>query len=131
MTRWTHDRLHHIAHGNDFHIAPDRDADLTPGRLIWVWAVTIDEDIYVRSANPDSRWFASAVTYRRGSVSIAGNALPAEFTLVTRDAVKDQVDDAYRDKYADDPYLSEDLLESSRNQIARVRPLETLSTSID
>ncbi|GCE00642.1 DUF2255 family protein [Embleya hyalina] len=128
MTRWTHDRFHHIARGNDFRIAPDRDANLTPGRLIRIWAVTIEEDIYARSANPNSRCFASAVTHRRGSVSIDGNALPAEFTLVTRDAVKDHVDDAYRNKYADDPHLSEDLLKSSRNQIARVRPLKSPST---
>ncbi|MFD3735673.1 DUF2255 family protein [Streptomyces sp. NPDC058632] len=104
---------------------PYRDADLTPGRLIWIWAVTVEGDIYVRSANPNSRWFASAVTYQRGSVSIDGSALPAEFTQVTQDAVKNQVDDAYCDKYADDPYLSEDLLKNSRNQITRVRPLES------
>ncbi|MFD7057622.1 DUF2255 family protein [Streptomyces mirabilis] len=128
MTSWTRDQLHHIAHGNDFHVAPDRDTNLTPGRLIWIWAVTIEEDIYVRSANPNSRWFASAVTYRRGSVSIDGNVLPAEFTLITQDAVKNQVDDAYRNKYADDPHLSEDLLKNSRNQIARVRPLQSPST---
>ncbi|MFD8262595.1 DUF2255 family protein [Streptomyces griseoluteus] len=128
MTSWTHDQLHHINHGNDFQIAPDRDTHLTPGRLIWIWAVTIEEDIYVRSANPHSRWFASAVTYRRGSVSIDGNVLPAEFTLVTQDAVKNQVDDAYRNKYAGDPHLSEDLLKNSRNQIARVRPLRSPST---
>ena len=61
MTSWTPKQLDSIR--NDFKIAPDRDTDGTPGRLIWVWAAEVDGDIYVRSANPTSRWFASAATF--------------------------------------------------------------------
>jgi hypothetical protein len=61
MTGWTSRQLDAIATADDFRTAPLRDDGVTPGTLIWVWAVHADGAIFVRSGNPQSRWFAAAL----------------------------------------------------------------------
>ena len=122
MSSWTPKQLDSVRNHDDFTIAPDRDHQGAPGRLIWVWAVEVDGDIFVRSANPTSRWFASAATFQRGSAFIADQTEPVSIAVVDDDELRDQVDEAFRRKYAHDPYFSEDVLTGSRQQIARLRP---------
>lgn len=123
MTTWTQKHIDAIHHDNDLKVAPDRDADRTPGRLIWLWAVEVDGDVYLRSANQSSRGFASAATFGRESASIDEEEVRVSFALVDADEVRDRVDAAFRLKYQDDSYFSGRLLDGSRNQIARVRPI--------
>lgn len=49
---------------NDFHIAPYREDGFTPGTSIGVWAVSVDDVVFVRTGNPESRWFRAAVNQR-------------------------------------------------------------------
>ncbi|GBQ02492.1 hypothetical protein SSP531S_39510 [Streptomyces spongiicola] len=123
VPRWTDAQLRRVQQGDDFHVAPDRDADRTPGRFVWVWAVALGGDVYARSATRNSRWFHSAVTYGRGAVAVADGEPRVEFSRVDDEAAKDRADEAFRAKYSKDPYFSEDLLKNSRHQIARIRPL--------
>ncbi|MFF2546286.1 DUF2255 family protein [Kitasatospora sp. NPDC058063] len=123
IPRWADAQLRRVQQGEDFHVAPDRDADRTSGRLIWVWAVALGGDVYVRAATPNSRWFHSAVTNGRGAGAVADRELRVEFSAVDDEARKDRADQAFRAKYSTDPYFSEDLLKNSRHQIARIRPL--------
>lgn len=145
MTTWTQKHIDAIHHDNDLKVAPDRDADRTPvllarlgahhglparlpafsrsARLIWLWAVEVDGDVYLRSANQSSRGFASAATFGRESASIDEEEVRVSFALVDADEVRDRVDAAFRLKYQDDSYFSGRLLDGSRNQIARVRPI--------
>ncbi|MEC3998688.1 DUF2255 family protein [Actinacidiphila sp. DG2A-62] len=119
---WPPGVLAGLAARDDFHVAPYREDGVTPGTLIRVWSAVVDGAVYVRSANPASRWFAAAVRERAGIVRTAGDEGAATFAPVADEALKDRVDAAYTAKYAADPYYSAGLLERSRHQIAEVRP---------
>lgn len=119
---WPPEALAGLATGDDFHVAPYREDGVTPGTLIRVWSVVVDDAVYVRSANPGSRWFAAAVRERAGIVRTPGYEGAAVFAPVADEPLKDRVDAAYAAKYAGDPYYSAGLLERSRHQIAEVRP---------
>ena len=122
MSPWTPEALASIASTDDFHLAPCREDGVTPGTLIWLWSVVVDERAYVRSATSGSRWFAAAMRERAGIVRSGQYSGTVTFDLVADEALKDRVDEAYSAKYADDPYLSADLLKQLRHQIARVTP---------
>lgn len=55
MGSWTQEQLEHVATSNDFHIAPYRENGSMPGTSIWVWAVSLDDVVFVRTGNPESR----------------------------------------------------------------------------
>ncbi|MCX4428827.1 DUF2255 family protein [Streptomyces mirabilis] len=129
MTGWTSRQLDTIATADDFRTAPFRGDGVTPGTLIWVWAVHVADAIFVRSENPESRWFAAAIRQRAGIASFGDFSGPVVFTHVTDGPTKDLVDAAYTAKYGDDPYFSAGLLARSREQIARVLPIRPTDRS--
>jgi hypothetical protein len=120
---WSNDQLRRIETSDDFRIAPYREDGATPGTLIWVWAVALDGAVFVRSANPDSRWFAAAVTQRAGIVETGGAQYQVRFEHVTDHHLQDRIDHAFVQKYSADPYLSPDVLQRSRARIARITPV--------
>ena len=123
MSSWTPEQLERIAGGNDVHIAPYRDDGRTPGTSIWVWAASVDDVIYVRSANPSSRWFAAATRQRAGHATLDGHTRPIAFEHVTDDILIDRIDAAFTAKYANDPHFSIALLQRLRHQIAGIAPI--------
>jgi hypothetical protein len=127
LSAWTPEALASVASGDDFHLAPYREDGVTPGTPIRVWSVVVDDHVYVRSATPGSRWFAAAIRERGGMVRTNQYSGKVTFDLVEDEALKDRVDDAYSAKYANDTYLSADLLKRSRHQIARVGPAANAS----
>ncbi|MDQ0772982.1 hypothetical protein QF026_001448 [Streptomyces aurantiacus] len=122
MSTWSPQTLKTVASTDDLHVAPYREDGVTPGTLIWVWSVVVHNSIFVRSANPSSRWFAAAMRERAGIVRAADYEGPVTFTPVTDEVLKDEIDAAYTDKYADDSYFSPAVLEKSRQQIAKIGP---------
>lgn len=122
MPRWNTKTLEAIASSDDFHLAPYREDGATPGTLIWVWAVVVDDCVYVRTSNFESRWFAAAMRERAGVIRTATYSGPVTFAPVADEALKDRVDEAFAAKYGQDRYFSPDLLERSRGHIARVDP---------
>jgi hypothetical protein len=127
LSAWTPQALASIASTDDFHLAPYREDGVTPGTLIRVWSVVVDEDVYVRSATSGSRWFAAALRERAGIVRSDHYSGTVTFDLIEDETLKDRIDEAYSVKYAHDPYLSADLLKQSRHQIARVSPTVGIS----
>lgn len=117
---WSRDQLQHVENGDDFKIAPYRPDGRTPGTLIWVWAVVVDDAVFVRSTNPASRWFAAALTQRAGIVESDNVQHAVQFEHVTDPLLQDRVDEEFARKYAADPYFSPDVLDRSRARIARV-----------
>lgn len=122
MSHWPAQTLKAVASTDDLHVAPYREDGVTPGTLIWVWSVVVGNSIFVRSANPHSRWFAAAMRERAGIVRAADYEGPATFTPVTDEELKNRIDAAYTDKYAHDPYFTPTVLEKSRQQIAEISP---------
>ena len=119
MTTWSRDELRKIAKVDDLHIAPLREDGVTYGTLTWIWNVVVDDSLYVRAyGGQRSRWYQAAKRQRAGRITVAGMTRNVAFELVDG-AINDRVDDAYRVKYRDSPYL--DPMVSARARAATVK----------
>lgn len=114
MGRWTQEQLEHVATSNDFQIAPHREDGSTPGTSIWVWAVSLEDVVFVRTGNPGSRWCAAAVNQRAGQATLNGRTARVAFERISDDALINRIDAAFTSKYSNDPYFSVKLLLRSR-----------------
>ncbi|MEZ5832563.1 MAG: DUF2255 family protein [Dongiaceae bacterium] len=106
MTAWLKDELRKIAAADDLHIAPFREDGVTYGTPTWIWSVAVDGALYVRPYNGrNSRWYQAALRQKAGQIIAAGITKDVAFEPVDG-MINDQVDDAYRAKYRNSPYLS-------------------------
>jgi hypothetical protein len=98
MSAWAEDDLRRIAGAVELDIAPvRRNGELrspTP-----IWGVQVGDALYVRAAYEANKgWHGVARTSRRAQISAGG--VQQDVTVEDADeAVLDQVDAAYRDKY--------------------------------
>jgi len=105
MSNWPDDELAKIAEADDLHIAPFRADGETYGTPTWIWSVRVDDDLYVRAYNgTSSRWYQAALHQRAGRITAAGMTRDVAFELV-EGSINDTIDEAYRAKYHDSPYL--------------------------
>ncbi|MDT0317080.1 DUF2255 family protein [Streptomyces millisiae] len=105
MTAWSSDDIARIAATDDLHIAPFRADGVTYGTLTWIWSVVVDGRLFVRAYNgTNSRWYQSAMSQHAGRITAAGSTFEVTFAAADP-SLKDQIDAAYRDKYAGSPYL--------------------------
>ena len=98
MGAWTEDELRRIGAAEELEIAPvGRDGALRAPRPIWV--VRAGDGLYVRAAyGTGSGWHRLARTSGRARISAGG--LEQDVAVEDADdAVLDQVDAAYREKY--------------------------------
>lgn len=122
MTDWQPDDLAAIASTDDFHVTPFRDDGVTPGTPTWIWSVVVDGNVYVRAYDGQrSRWCQAAVAQRAGRISAADEDRDVTFEAVDR-PVNADVDAAYRDKYADSPYLDPMISDRARSATVMVTP---------
>lgn len=125
MTSWSKDELQNIAEMDDFHIAPFREDGETYGTPTWIWSVVVDDDLYVRAYNgTSSRWYEAAMREKAGRITAAGMTREVSFEPVSG-PVNDRIDDAYREKYSDSPYLSPMIGARARAATVRVTPRGT------
>ena len=69
---------------------------MTYGTPTWIWAITVDGDLYVRAYNGTrSRWYQAAMRQTRGRITAAGITRDVAFEPIVGD-VNDRVDEAYR-----------------------------------
>jgi hypothetical protein len=102
---WPQDELRKIAEADDFHVSPLREEGATYGTPTWIWSVAVDGALYVRAYNGrDSRWYKAAVRQKAGRITAAGMTKAVDFEPVDG-PINDRVDEAYRAKYRDSPYL--------------------------
>jgi hypothetical protein len=98
MTVWTDDELRRISAAQELEIAPvRRNGELRRATPIWV--VRADDDLYVRAAyGANTGWHGVARTSRQARIRAGG----VEKDVIVQDAdqaVLNQVDAAYREKY--------------------------------
>ncbi|CAM5776247.1 hypothetical protein LMIY3S_05432 [Labrys miyagiensis] len=116
---WDKAELARIAAADDLHIAPLREDGRTYGTPTWIWSVAVDGDLYVRAYNGrNSRWFNAARSQKAGRITAAGTTREVTFETVAGD-INDRIDEAYRAKYRQSPYL--DPMTGARAQAATVR----------
>ena len=105
MAAWSKEELQQIAKADDLHIAPFRDDGITYGTPTWIWSVAVGDALYVRGYNGTrSRWYQAALRQKAGRIIAAGMTKEVAFEPVSG-SINDSIDDAYRAKYAESPYL--------------------------
>jgi hypothetical protein len=106
ITTWSKEELRRIAEADDLHISPFREDGVTYGTPTWIWSVAVESVLYVRAYNGlKSRWYQAAVRQKAGRIIAAGMTKEVTFEAVDG-PINDRIDDAYRAKYHDSPYLS-------------------------
>jgi hypothetical protein len=124
MVTWPEDELRKIAEADDLHISPFRDDGKTCGTPTWIWSVAVDGELYVRGYNgQNSRWYQAAVRQKAGRIIAAGMTKEVTFEPV-EGPINDRIDDAYRAKYQDNPYLSPMIAARARAATVKVMPRE-------
>jgi hypothetical protein len=125
MGTWSKDELRRIAEADDLHISPFREDGATYGTPTWIWSVAVDDALYVRAYNgQDSRWYQAAVRQKAGRITAAGMTKEVTFEPV-EGSINDGIDDAYREKYHDSPYLGPMISPRARSATVEVMPRET------
>ncbi len=106
MAAWPKNELRKIAEADDLHIAPFREDGVTYGTPTWIWSVAVDGDLYVRAYNgKSSRWYKAALREKAGRIIAAGLTREVAFAPAGG-PINDQIDEAYRAKYRNSPYLT-------------------------
>lgn len=97
---WTTDELTRIGDTDELRIAPRR-TDGTLRTPVTIWVVRRGDDLYVRSANgATGHWFRGAQERHEGHVAAGGVDKDVDFAEETDSGVNDEIDAAYRTKYA-------------------------------
>lgn len=75
-------------------------AGTQPHRFIRIWAVVVEDRVFVRSWSLKPRsWYRTFLEEPRGVVQVAGRELPVRALRTRSERLKDAVDRAYLDKY--------------------------------
>jgi hypothetical protein len=122
MSTWSKDELRKIAEADDLHIAPFREDGRTYGTPTWIWSVAVDDALYVRAySGQNSRWYQAALRQKAGRIIAACVTKEVTFEPV-EGPINDRIDEAYRAKYGDSPYL--DPMIVARTETVKVMPRE-------
>ena len=125
MATWSGDELRKIAEADDLHISPFREDGVTYGTPTWIWSVAVGDALYARAYNGrNSRWYKAASRQKAGQITAAGMTKEVTFEPVDG-PINDLVDDAYRAKYRDSPYLDPMIGSSARAATVKIMPRET------
>jgi hypothetical protein len=125
MTTWPQDELRQIAAADDLHVSPFRKDGVTYGTPTWIWSVAVDGALYVRAYNGrSSRWYQAAIWQKAGRITAAGMTREVRFDPVDG-PINDLIDEAYRVKYRDSPYLGSMIGTRGRSATVAITPRET------
>ena len=123
MSNWSADELRKFADTDDLHISPFREDGKTYGTPTWIWSVVVDDALYVRAYNgQESRWYHAAVQQKAGRVTTGGMTKEVTFEPV-EGPINGRIDDAYRAKYRNSPYLTPMIGAGARAATVNVIPL--------
>lgn len=119
---WPAHTLSAIDRADDLRVSPLRADGRTFGTPTWIWAVVVDDDLYARAYNgAGSRWYQAALARPDGRIHAAGKVHDVTFEGAPVEHA-DQIDAAYRRKYATSPYLAPMISERTRTAGVRIVP---------
>jgi hypothetical protein len=122
MTTWLKDELRRISEADDLHVSPLREDGVTYGTPTWIWSVAVEGALYARAYNGQkSRWYQAALRQKAGRIIAAGMTKAVIFEPVDG-PISDRIDNAYRAKYSDSPYLSPMIGARARSATVKVVP---------
>jgi len=123
MPTWTNDELKRIGNAEELQIAPLRSDGALP-KPVTIWVVRVGDDLYVRSyRGRDSGWFRGVQVRQAGRIQAGGVTRDVTFVEETDPGVNDQIDAAYRAKYARYPqYVAPMLTPEVRGTTIKLTP---------
>ncbi|WP_336773558.1 DUF2255 family protein [Paenibacillus sp. MMO-58] len=125
MGIWSKKELLKIAEVDDLHISPFREDGVTYGTPTWIWSVVTGDSLYVRAYyGQDSSWYQAAVRQKAGRVIVAGMTKEVAFESIEGE-INDLIDDSYRTKYKDSPYLNSMISTRARFATVKVMPRDS------
>jgi hypothetical protein len=100
MTAWTTDELDRLGAARELRIAGLRQ-DGTRREPVIIWAVRVDDDLYVRSVRgPGGGWFRGVLVRHEGWIDSGGVTKDVAFEgVAAADPINDRLDAAYADKF--------------------------------
>lgn len=123
--KFTRDELKKIDEADDLHISPFREDGKTYGTPTWIWAVVVDGELYVRAYHGQaSRWYKAAMQQKAGRIHAAGTTKEVAFEAINEETLNSRIDEAYKKKYGNSPYLSPMTLSRSRQATVKIKPRE-------
>ncbi|HTW45318.1 MAG TPA: DUF2255 family protein [Acidobacteriaceae bacterium] len=126
MCAWSKNALLKIGATDDLHISPFRNDGKTYGTPTWIWSVAVDDALYVRAYNgKSSRWYKSAVRQKAGRIIAAGLTIEVSFEPLDGPVdgpINDRIDEAYRAKYSNSPYLAPMIGARARSATVKISP---------
>ena len=131
MSTWIEDELNKIAEADDLRISPFRENGKTYGTPTWIWSVRVDDALYARAYNgQSSSWYRAAIGQKAGRITAAGMTKEVTFEPVTG-PIHDRIDEAYRTKYRNSPYLSHMIGARARAATVRLLPGNNSEKHVD
>jgi len=98
VSAWTGDELRRIGGATELHLASRRN-DGTLRTFTTMWAVSVEDELYVRSAGgPDRPWYRHALATGTGRIRAGGVERDVIFDAADP-AIHDAIDAAYHAKY--------------------------------
>lgn len=124
MSRWANDELSRIDAVDELRISTRR-ADGSLRKPVIIWAVRVDNDLYIRAVRGVSGlWYRHAIETGAGSVSAGGVERETTFTSVSDEDVNRQIDAAFQQKYSRyaQSIVDSTLTDSAREATLKVTP---------
>jgi hypothetical protein len=121
---WSIDELKRLSETDDLHISPFREDGKTYGTPTWIWSVVTNNALFVRAYNGrNSSWYKAAVNQEAGRITAAGMTREVIFEQTdSDDRLNDIIDEAYRKKYSNSPYLGSMISSRARFSTIKIIP---------
>src|SRR5437870_8790719 len=75
-------------------------AGMKPHRIIGIWAVVVENRVFVRSYSLKPRsWYRAFLEEPRGIIEVEGREIPVRAIFTRSERLKDAVDRAYAEKF--------------------------------
>lgn len=114
------EEINRIDKADDLKISPLRSDASTYGTPTWIWAVVVNGDLYVRAySGISSTWYQSAIKEEAGRIYAAGMIKDVLFEAVNG-SINIQIDEAYKNKYNNSPYLKAMISDRARSATVRI-----------
>lgn len=121
MSSWNQEELNDIIKEDDLHISPFRNDGETYGTPTWIWCVEVKDELYVRAYHgQNSSWYQAAMEQGAGRIHAAGEKWDVTFKPVKEEKLLNCIDQAYKGKYNESPYLKPMISDRARSATVRI-----------
>lgn len=123
MNTWTTEQRAQVEGTIELYVAPFREDGVTTGTPTRIWFVFVDDRMYARAGTgAGSSWYRAALAQQGGQVTIDDVVYDVTFAETTDPSELDDVDEAYRVKYAGSQWLAPMIAPEVRAATVQIGP---------